>query len=365
MGLPKSLVARLAAEGITEPTPIQTHAIPPALDGRDVIGLAQTGTGKTAAFGLPLVAIMAQLDRPGPKGARGLVLAPTRELAGQIAETLRAYVQGTPMKVALVVGGQSLSAQSKRLERGVDLLVATPGRLIDLLDRGAVTLSKTRFLVLDEADQMLDLGFIHALRKIAALLPKTRQTMLFSATMPKQMNELAASYLTDPVRVQVNPPGKAADKIAQSVHFIAKAEKPALLIELLDGHRDDLALVFARTKHGAERLMKQLDRAGFAAASIHGNKSQGQRERALRAFRNAEARVLVATDVAARGIDIPDISHVIQYEPPDDLEAYIHRAGRTGRAGASGVAIMLVNHNERRMVTRIPGRVWTALWTRT
>jgi len=371
MGLPKSLVARLAAEGITEPTPIQTHAIPPALDGRDVIGLAQTGTGKTAAFGLPLVAIMAQLDRPGPKGARGLVLAPTRELAGQIAETLRAYVQGTPMKVALVVGGQSLSAQSKRLERGVDLLVATPGRLIDLLDRGAVTLSKTRFLVLDEADQMLDLGFIHALRKIAALLPETRQTMLFSATMPKQMNELAASYLTDPVRVQVNPPGKAADKIAQSVHFIAKAEKPALLIELLDGHRDDLALVFARTKHGAERLMKQLDRAGFAAASIHGNKSQGQRERALRAFRNAEARVLVATDVAARGLDIPAVRHVYNFDLPNVAENYVHRIGRTARAGRDGAAVAFCAPDEmgelraieKAMKGEIPvasGRPWEA-----
>ncbi|MGR3272403.1 ATP-dependent helicase [Thalassococcus profundi] len=339
MGLPEKLVARLADMGLTEPTPIQKGAIPFAMDGRDVMGLAQTGTGKTAAFGLPLVAHIGAMGRPEPKGVQGLVLAPTRELAGQIADTLRDLTQGSPLKVAVVVGGQSLNAQSKRLERGVDLLVATPGRLIDLLDRRAVRLDQTRFLVLDEADQMLDMGFIHALRQISRHLPAKRQTMLFSATMPKLMEELSGEYLDNPQKVQVSPPGKAADKIEQSVHFIAKSEKQALLIELLDTHRDELALVFGRTKHGSEKLMKQLEKAGFAAASIHGNKSQGQRDRALQAFRDGTVRVLVATDVAARGLDIPAVRHVYNYDLPNVPENYVHRIGRTARAGRDGAAV--------------------------
>jgi len=339
MGLPEKLVARLADMGLTEPTPIQKGAIPFAMDGRDVMGLAQTGTGKTAAFGLPLVAHIGAMGRPEPKGVQGLVLAPTRELAGQIADTLRDLTQGSPLKVAVVVGGQSLNAQAKRLERGVDLLVATPGRLIDLLDRRAVRLDQTRFLVLDEADQMLDMGFIHALRQISRHLPAKRQTMLFSATMPKLMEELSGEYLDNPQKVQVSPPGKAADKIEQSVHFIAKSEKQALLIELLDTHRDELALVFGRTKHGSEKLMKQLEKAGFAAASIHGNKSQGQRDRALQAFRDGTVRVLVATDVAARGLDIPAVRHVYNYDLPNVPENYVHRIGRTARAGRDGAAV--------------------------
>ncbi|WP_245776281.1 DEAD/DEAH box helicase [Thalassovita taeanensis] len=346
MGLPTTLVNRLEKMGITEPTPIQTHAIPVALDGKDVMGLAQTGTGKTAAFGLPLVTLLSGQGRPAPKAVRGLVLAPTRELAKQIMEALQEFVQGSPMKVALVVGGMSLNAQAKRLERGVDILVATPGRLIDLLDRRALSLAETKFLVLDEADQMLDLGFIHALRKIAGMLPAGRQTMLFSATMPKQMAEIADSYLNNPVRVQVNPPGKAAEKIEQSVHFIAKSEKTKLLIELLDKHRDELALVFGRTKHGMEKLSKQLENAGFAAVSIHGNKSQGQRDRAIKAFRSGEARVLVATDVAARGLDIPDVKHVYNFELPNVPENYVHRIGRTARAGRDGAAIAFCSPDE-------------------
>lgn len=339
LGLPEQLVARIKEIGLETPTPIQTRAIPVAMEGRDVMGLAQTGTGKTAAFGLPLIAQISGLGRPDPKAVRALVLAPTRELANQIADTLRTYVTGTPLKVGLVVGGASINAQAQRLQRGTDILVATPGRLIDLLQRKAVSLAQAKFLVLDEADQMLDMGFIHALRQIVPHLPSPRQTMLFSATMPKLMSELASNFLTHPERIQVSPPGKAADKIDQSVHFIAKAEKPKLLIELLDAHRDELALVFARTKHGAERLMKSLANAGFAAGSIHGNKSQGQRDRALKAFRSGELRVLVATDVAARGLDIPEVRHVYNFDLPNVPDNYVHRIGRTARAGREGSAI--------------------------
>jgi len=340
MGLPGPLVKKLAALGITEPTPIQERAIPFALDGSDVMGLAQTGTGKTMAFGLPLLSqLMEDHGKPAPKSVRSLILAPTRELAGQIRDSLVPLVKDTPIKVGLVVGGASIGPQIKRLERGTDVLVATPGRLLDLLDRRALRLDATRFLVLDEADQMLDLGFIHALRKIAGLLPAERQTMLFSATMPKQMEEIASSYLTHPKRVQVSPPGKAADKVTQVVHFIAKSEKPELLIELLDAHREELALVFGRTKHGSDKLARRLEQAGYSVAAIHGNKSQGQRERALRAFRSGEVRVLVATDVAARGLDIPDVKHVYNYDLPNVAENYVHRIGRTARAGRDGAAV--------------------------
>ncbi|RDC72095.1 ATP-dependent helicase [Rhodovulum sp. 12E13] len=345
LGLDARLVSRLEGLGLTAPTPIQTKAIPHAFAGRDVLGIAQTGTGKTAAFGLPLVvALAAERGRPAPKSARGLVLAPTRELAAQIVATLEGVSER--LSITLVVGGRSLNAQAGRLARGTDILVATPGRLIDLMDRGAIDLRQTRFLVLDEADQMLDIGFIHALRRIAPRLSAERQTMMFSATMPPQMAELAREYLSDPVRVEVSPPGKAAEKVAQSVHFVAKDGKQALLIDLLDGHRDDRALVFSRTKHGAERLMKQLDRAGFAAASIHGNKSQGQRDRALAAFRAGEVRVLVATDVAARGLDIPAVGHVYNYDLPNVPENYVHRIGRTARAGRDGCAVAFCAEEE-------------------
>ncbi|MCV3271908.1 DEAD/DEAH box helicase [Roseobacter sinensis] len=373
MGLPPKLVARLTEMGLTDPTPIQKQAIPHALNGRDVMGLAQTGTGKTAAFGVPLVAQMLELEgRPAPKSVRGLVLAPTRELATQISVNLRGFAEKTNVRVAMVVGGQSINRQIDRLARGVDLLVATPGRLLDLMDRRAVRLDETVFLVLDEADQMLDMGFIHDLRKIAAVLPKERQTMLFSATMPKQMNELAQSYLRRPIRVEVSPPGKAADKVTQEVHFIAKSEKAGLLIEMLAGHREERALVFGRTKHGSEKLMKTLVKAGYAAASIHGNKSQGQRDRALAAFKSGEITVLVATDVAARGLDIPDVKHVYNYDLPNVPDSYVHRIGRTARAGKDGAAIAFCAPDEmdqlkaiqKTMGVAIPvgsGRPWEAM----
>ena len=340
LGLSPRLVAKLAELNITEPTPIQAQAIPHAMNGRDVMGLAQTGTGKTAAFGLPLIHTLTKAGvKPAPKTAHGLVLAPTRELAKQIADNLADFTKGSHLKVTLVVGGQSINRQTENLKRGVDLLIATPGRLMDLIDRRAVSLSETKFLVLDEADQMLDLGFIHALRKIAPLLAADRQTMLFSATMPKQMSELAAAFLNSPVRVEVARPNQTADKVTQAVHFIGQTEKQGLLMELLKEHKEELTLVFARTKHGAERLMKNLDRAGFAAGSIHGNKSQGQRDRAIKSFKSGEIKVLVATDVAARGIDIEGVGYVYNFDMPNVAENYVHRIGRTARAGRSGKAI--------------------------
>lgn len=370
MGLPRKLVARLTEMGLKDPTPIQKQAIPHALNGRDVMGLAQTGTGKTAAFGVPLIAqMMADPKRPSPRAVRALVLAPTRELANQIMQNLKGFCEGTQLKAQMVVGGQSINPQIKRLERGVDMLVATPGRLLDLMDRRAVRLDETTFLVLDEADQMLDMGFIHDLRKISSVIPKERQTMLFSATMPKLMSEIANSYLNSPIRIEVSPPGKAADKVTQEVHFIAKAEKQSLLVELLTKHKGERALVFGRTKHGAEKLMKTLVKAGFDAASIHGNKSQGQRDRAIAGFKSGDITVLVATDVAARGLDIPDVKHVYNYELPNVPDNYVHRIGRTARAGKDGAAIAFCAPDEmgeliaiqKVMKIRIPvasGRAW-------
>ncbi len=340
LGLAPRLVRKLAEQGITDPTPIQKQAIPLALAGRDVMGIAQTGTGKTAAFGLPMAHNLLKIGtKPESKSVRALILTPTRELAKQISDNLAAYTRDTHLRVGLVVGGASLNAQATRLARGTDLLVATPGRLIDLLDRKAVRLDATRYLVLDEADQMLDMGFIHALRRIAPLLPKDRQTMLFSATMPKLMADLSKAYLSDPVRVEVSPPGKPADKVAQGLHFVEQAGKTRLLVEHLDDHREDLALVFTRTKHGANRLAKALEKEGFAVGAIHGNKSQGQRERAIKAFRSGELKVLVATDVAARGLDIPGVRHVYNYDLPNVPDNYVHRIGRTARAGRDGRAV--------------------------
>lgn len=347
LGLRPALLSRLDEQNLTTPTPIQTRAIPEALKGRDVLGLAQTGTGKTLAFGLPIAdALLAQSAKCEPKSTRALILAPTRELAKQITDNLQMILKEAHLRVGLVVGGASINAQSQRLMRGTHILVATPGRLIDLLDRGAISLSKTEYLVLDEADQMLDLGFIHALRKIATLLPPKRQTLLFSATMPKLMNEIAGSFLSDPVRIEVTPPGKTADKIDQSIYFVDPADKPSKLIDLLDDHRDELALVFTRTKHGADKLAKKIDQAGFAVGAIHGNKSQGQRNRALTEFKDGKIRVLVATDVAARGIDIPDVRHVYNFEMPNVADNYVHRIGRTARAGKDGRAVSLCSAEE-------------------
>tara|TARA_R110002124_G_scaffold68973_1_gene186211 strand:+ start:2384 stop:3781 length:1398 start_codon:yes stop_codon:yes gene_type:complete len=339
LGLFPGLLTALERMGLQTPTPIQARAIPSVMDGRDLLGLAQTGTGKTLAFGLPMVHALQGAGRPEPKSARALILAPTRELVNQIAEALTELTHGMQTSVVKVVGGASLNRQTDRLARGCDILVATPGRLIDLLDRRAVSLDKVRMLVLDEADQMLDLGFIHALRKIVGYLPAKRQTLLFSATMPKQMTEIADAYLDRPIKVQVSPPGKAADKVEQAVHFIPQGDKAKLLESYLLEHRDEAALVFSRTKHGAEKLYRLLEKWGFSVGSIHGNKSQNQRERTLAAFRSGELKVLVATDVAARGLDIPLVRHVYNLDLPNVPENYIHRIGRTARAGRDGRAV--------------------------
>ncbi len=354
LGLSPALTDELARAGFDQPTPIQQQAIPLALEGHDILGLAQTGTGKTMAFGLPMIdLIKGTSEKRAAKSAKALILAPTRELVNQIAENLLPMVRSLSLRITKVVGGQSINRQVMALAKGTDVLVATPGRLIDLLDRADVTLSSTRFLVLDEADQMLDMGFIHDLKKIAPRLATPRQTMLFSATMPKQLEELSRSYLSNPKRVQVAPPGKTADKIKQSVLFLDKPQKQKKLREILSDDLGGLSLVFARTKRGAERLSKDLIADGYNAASIHGNKSQGQRDRAIKAFREGTVTVLVATDVAARGIDIPGVARVINYELPNVAESYVHRIGRTARAGREGEAISFCSPDERSLLKDI------------
>lgn len=354
LGLSPKVHQKLEAQGLINPTPIQEQAIPLALAGRDVLGLAQTGTGKTAAFGLPLIdQLLARGTAPQPKTATSLILAPTRELAKQIAENLAPFTGNSHLRQSVIVGGMSINRQIERAKRGVDIMIATPGRLIDLLDRRAVRLDKTEFLVLDEADQMLDMGFIHALRRIAPLLPKDRQTMMFSATMPKLMADLSAQFLDDPERIEVARPGVAAENITQAVHFVTKENKAPLLSKLMTPHKDERTLVFARTKHGAERLMKKLRGEGFKATSIHGNKSQGQRDRALKEFKAGNNTILVATDVAARGIDIPQVMYVYNFDLPNVPENYVHRIGRTARAGASGQAIAFCAPDEMKELRAI------------
>ena len=354
LGLSPAILQAISKLGYERPTPIQKEAVPLVLEGHDLMGLAQTGTGKTAAFGLPLIQrLMEENEFPAPRSVRGLILAPTRELANQIAESLRGFVRGTPLRISVIVGGMSIGTQIRNMQRGTDIMVATPGRLLDLVERKAVNLRTTRFLVLDEADQMLDLGFIHSLRQIARLLGTPRQTLLFSATMPKLIEELSQSYLTDPVRVEVTPPGRAADKIRQTVHFVGQRDKASLLRACLGERPEDRSIVFARTKHGAEKLMKHLVESGFAAGSIHGNKSQGQRVRAIKAFKDGEIRVLVATDVAARGIDISGVSHVYNYDLPEVPENYVHRIGRTARAGAEGQAVAFCSPADTQLLKAI------------
>lgn len=354
LGITQKLAKKLEVNGILNPTPIQLEAIPIILQGRDVLGLAQTGTGKTAAFGLPLIQNLAKEgSAPKSKEVKSLILAPTRELAKQITDALKSFQGDGHLKINMVVGGLSINPQKERLARGSDILVATPGRLIDLLGQGSLTLSKTSYLVLDEADQMLDMGFIKPLEQISKLITSERQTLLFSATMPVLMEKLAAAFLKNPRKVQVSVSGKAVDKVVQKICFIAKSEKSNFLLEHLSAHQGSLALVFVRTKSGAEKLLKFLDRNKLSVASIHGNKSQNQRDRALSSFKNGKVKTLVATDVAARGIDIPDVSFVYNFDLPNVPENYIHRIGRTARAGKSGTAITLCASDEMAMLKAI------------
>jgi ATP-dependent RNA helicase RhlE len=348
LGLSAPLLAALAAEGYATPTPIQSQAIPPVLSGRDLCGIAQTGTGKTAAFALPILQrLAAAAQRPAPQTCRALILSPTRELASQIADSFRAYGAGLRLSTVVVFGGVPIGRQRQQLARGVDILVATPGRLLDLIDNRALVLSSVQVLVLDEADRMLDLGFIHALKRIVKLLPRQRQTLLFSATMPKAIAALAEEYLTNPIKVVVTPSATTVDRVDQRVVFVRSDGKRDFLATMLRDPTFARVLVFTRTKHGADRVVRHLASAGVEATAIHGNKSQPQRERALASFRDGQARVLVATDIAARGIDVEGVSHVINFELPNVPEDYVHRIGRTARAGAAGIAISFCSDEER------------------
>jgi len=347
-GLSAPILKALASEGYERPTPIQTQAIPHVLEGRDLCGIAQTGTGKTAAFALPILDRLAKTPRaPLAKTCRALVLSPTRELAMQIAESFRTYGRNLRLSTAVVFGGVPVGKHERQMAHGVDILVATPGRLLDLIDRRALTLREVEILVLDEADQMLDLGFIHALKRIVKLLPAKRQSLFFSATMPKNIAALADEFLTRPANVAVAPVATTVERVEQRVMFVSGGQKPALLAAVLRDDAVERVLVFTRTKHGADKVVRSLAQANIEAAAIHGNKSQPQRERALAGFRSGHCRVLVATDIAARGIDVDGVTHVINYDLPNVPESYVHRIGRTARAGAAGVALSFCNDEER------------------
>ena len=364
LGLSPSLLRAIRDEGYGTATPIQSQAIPSVLDGRDLIGCAQTGTGKTAAFALPTLHRLRfgncepSKSRNKCKGARSrsirtLVLVPTRELAVQVAASFTTYGRFTELRTAVVYGGVSQNPQVRALRKGVDVLVATPGRLLDLMNQGHVDLTKIEILILDEADQMLDMGFLPDLRRIVAATPKQRQTLMFSATMPQEIRRLASTWLRKPKHVQVSPVSSPVDSVKQSVYFVESQHKPQLLRHYLQSTAGERTLVFARTKHGADKIVKQLLRSGIRAAAIHGNKSQNARTRTLEQFKSQEPPVLVATDVAARGLDVEAISHVINYELPEVPEIYVHRIGRTGRAGASGIATSFCGGEERGRLKRI------------
>ncbi|HEX4131957.1 MAG TPA: DEAD/DEAH box helicase [Pirellulales bacterium] len=357
--LAPSLLRSIAAEGYATPTPIQAQAIPHILAGCDLLGCAQTGTGKTAAFALPILHRLSQANLPTHKHSRKtrvLVLSPTRELASQIGESFQTYGRHTGLRLTVIFGGVGQQPQVKALRAGVEIIVATPGRLLDLMNQGHVDLSAVDTFVLDEADRMLDMGFIHDIRQVVARLPRRRQTLFFSATMPPDIRQLADTILNDPVKVQVTAESSTVDSIAQSVYFVDQRHKPALLQHLLRSDGMGRALVFTRTKHGADKVARHLEKAGIRAEAIHGNKSQAARQRSLEKFRSSSPPVLVATDVAARGLDIDRVSHVINFDLPNVPETYVHRIGRTGRAGATGVAISFCGGPERadlKMVERL------------
>ncbi|MBS1531402.1 MAG: DEAD/DEAH box helicase [Bacteroidetes bacterium] len=348
LNLIEPILRALKTEGYTTPTPIQEQAIPIVLKHRDLLGCAQTGTGKTAAFAIPILQLLYQ-DRSQhkeQKTIKALILTPTRELAIQIDESFAAYGRHTGLKHLVIFGGVSQNPQTDALRRGVDILVATPGRLLDLMNQGFIRLDHLKILVLDEADRMLDMGFVHDVKKIIAKVPARRQTLFFSATMPNEIQQLANSILYNPEKVEVTPVSSTADTIQQHIFYVEKSDKKALLIHLLKDKSIQTALVFTRTKHGADKVVKDLNRAGITAEAIHGNKSQNARQRALSNFKNRTTRVLIATDIAARGIDIDDLTHVINYELPNIPETYVHRIGRTGRAGTEGIAFSFCETEE-------------------
>ncbi|MEI6875359.1 MAG: DEAD/DEAH box helicase [Spirochaetota bacterium] len=354
LGLKEPILSAVTSEGYEYPTPIQVESIPTLLEGRDLLGTAQTGTGKTAAFALPIIQrLLAAPTRSNPRSTRCLVVAPTRELAAQIDTSFGVYSKGSRLTHACVFGGVGKSPQARAVGRGLDILVATPGRLLDLHGDGSLRLDSVEIVVLDEADRMLDMGFIHDVRKIIALLPAKRQTMLFSATMPRDIAHLAATVLKDPTRVSVTPEKPAVELIDQKVAFVEKSDKRAFLAALISAQPSPRAIVFTRTKHGADRLARALHLGGITAAAIHANKSQGARTRTMEDFRSGAVKVLVATDLAARGIDVDGISHVYNYELPEVAETYIHRIGRTARAGARGQAIALCDTEEKPLLRAI------------
>jgi ATP-dependent RNA helicase RhlE len=353
-GLAAPLVTALTQMGYAKPTPIQAQAIPVLMAGRDLIGIAQTGTGKTAAFALPILNHLLSHPRPAPRGgARVLVLSPTRELASQIAQSFRDLSAGLPFAIAVVFGGVPHGAQIKALAKGLDVLVATPGRLVDHMDARVAQLRDVEFFVLDEVDQMLDLGFVKSIRRVVRDLPVKRQNLFFSATMPSDIRKLAGELLRNPVEIAVTPVGKTVDRVDQQIIFVDGPRKRDMLVELFKDENLSRVIVFTRTKRGADRVAQTLDEAGIDALAIHGNKSQGQRERSLAAFRGGKARAMVATDIAARGIDIDGVTHVVNFEMPEVAEAYVHRIGRTARAGHAGNAISLCDGTERELLRNV------------
>ncbi len=363
LGLIEPILKALQHEGYTHPTPIQAQSIPYLLEGRDLLGCAQTGTGKTAAFAIPMIQRMVNAQSGGPRGGRkpirALILTPTRELAIQIDESYKAYGRHTDLRTTVIFGGVGQKPQTDALRRGVDILVATPGRLLDLMNQGFVNLKELEYFVLDEADRMLDMGFIHDVKKVIAAIPRQRQTLFFSATMPPEVQRLSASLLHNPVKVEVTPASSTAETVEQEVFFVDKSNKANLLVHLLNTRDIAEALVFSRTKHGADKLVRIIEKAGIRAEAIHGNKAQNARQRALKNFKERKTRVLVATDIAARGIDIDSLSHVVNFDIPNVPETYVHRIGRTGRAGASGIAISLCDVDERvflRDITKLIAR---------
>jgi ATP-dependent RNA helicase RhlE len=353
LNLIEPILAALKAKGYEEPTPIQAAAIPSVLAGKDVLGCAQTGTGKTAAFALPILQNLLQNQPAKAGGIRALILSPTRELAVQIGESFNLYGRGMRLRVATIFGGVSDMPQKQKLRQGVDILVATPGRLMDLHAQRALSLDRVEIFTLDEADRMMDMGFIHDVRRIAALVPAQRQTLFFSATMPPEIRSLAKSLLRDPVHIEVTPVSSAAPNIDQAVYMVSRNTKPNLLGHLLSDPTIRRALVFTRTKHGADRVCKSLERYRIFAEALHGNKTQGARQRALNNFKNGQTRILVATDIASRGIDVTDISHVFNFDLPEVPETYVHRIGRTARAGTSGIAYTFCDSEERSYLTGI------------